>query len=83
MAVSALAWKPDCGTVVVGTLLGSLELRDACLRRVSYGRTFDITCWTGSRATIRHVETGQDQHAADWLLDVIVACIPMVPDLPA
>ena len=60
MAVSALAWRPGSGTVAVGTLHGCVELHDVFLKRTSCGRTLEVTCWKGSRATIRHAETGQD-----------------------
>ena len=59
LAVSALAWNPASSTVALGTLHGCVELQEAFLKRVSYGACFEITCSTGSQATVRNLQTGR------------------------
>ncbi|CEM08051.1 unnamed protein product [Vitrella brassicaformis CCMP3155] len=56
--VTALCWKPDGSRLVVGSLCGSVDVFDACIRRARYKGIFDFTYIAASQVIVRNSKTG-------------------------
>lgn len=56
--VTALGWKPDGSRLCVGSLCGSLDIFDACIRRTRYRDTFEFTYISLSQVIVKNLATG-------------------------
>ena len=52
-AVTAVDWRHDGGALAVGTMCGLLDVYDACIRRYTYKKTFELTYVSPSQVLIR------------------------------
>mmetsp|Transcript_6208 Transcript_6208/g.19575 ORF Transcript_6208/g.19575 Transcript_6208/m.19575 type:complete len:1014 (+) Transcript_6208:647-3688(+) len=57
-SVTSLAWKNDGARLAVGSLFGSLDLYDACVRRYHYKGKFEFTYSSLSQVIVKRLETG-------------------------
>ena len=57
-AVTSVAWKNDGTRLAVGSLFGSLDLYDACVRRYRYKGKFEFTYSSLSQVIVKRLETG-------------------------
>ena len=57
-SVTSLAWKGDGACLAVGSLFGSLDLFDACVRRYRYKGKFEFTYSSLSQVIVKRLETG-------------------------
>ena len=58
-AITSLAWKHDGGRLAVGSLFGSLDLYDACVRRYQFKNKFEFTYSSLSQVIVKQLETGR------------------------
>lgn len=56
-SVTAMDWKTDGSSVIVGTLCGIVDMYDICLRRTIY-KEFEMTYVSQSQVIVRHIESG-------------------------
>eukprot|EP01138_Halocafeteria_seosinensis_P002138 gb/GECG01002188.1/.p1 GENE.gb/GECG01002188.1/~~gb/GECG01002188.1/.p1 ORF type:complete len:1780 (+),score=281.74 gb/GECG01002188.1/:1-5340(+) len=56
--VSAMAWKPDGSQLVSGSLCGSADIFDVCIRRVKYKGTFEFTYVSLSQVIVKRLSSG-------------------------
>lgn len=56
--VTALAWKKDGSKLCAGSLCGSVELFDCCLKRSIYRNKFEMTYVGLSQVIVRNLSTG-------------------------
>ncbi len=52
-SVTALSWMQNGSSLAVGTLCGLLDLYDACIRRYTYKKVFELTYVSPSQVLIR------------------------------
>ncbi|GMH63033.1 hypothetical protein TrST_g9919 [Triparma strigata] len=52
-SVTAMSWKDNGSSLAVGTLCGLLDLYDACIRRYTYKKIFELTYVSPSQVLIR------------------------------
>ena len=57
--ISALSWKRDGSRLVAGTLCGSVEIFDCCLRRSVYKNKYEMTYVGLSQVIVKNLQTGQ------------------------
>ena len=57
-AITSLAWKSDGTHLAVGSLFGSLDLFDACIKRYQYKGKFEFTYSSLSQVVVKRLETG-------------------------
>jgi intraflagellar transport protein 172 len=56
-AITASAWKPDGSRLVIGTLCGSLEMFDTCIKRRRQGE-FEFTHVSPSQVIVKRLSSG-------------------------
>lgn len=56
--VSSLSWKPDGSRLVVGNMMGTVELFDCCLRRSKYKGKFEFNYVSPSQVIVKRLATG-------------------------
>ena len=56
-SVTALAWKSNGSTLAVGTLCGLLDVYDACIRRYTYKKIFEMTYVSPSQVLVKNKRT--------------------------
>ena len=52
-SITAMSWKNNGSSLAVGTLCGLLDLYDACIRRYTYKKVFEVTYVSPSQVLIR------------------------------
>ena len=57
-AVSALEWKPDGSTLVVGNVAGCVDCWEACVKKVNYMGKFEFTYVSQSQVIVKRLQTG-------------------------
>jgi len=57
-AVTAIGWKGDGARLAIGSLFGSVDLYDACIRRYQYKGKFELTYASLSQVIVKRLETG-------------------------
>ncbi|KAL7748888.1 hypothetical protein RI367_005801 [Sorochytrium milnesiophthora] len=56
--VTALTWKPDGSRLISGSVFGSVDMYDCCLRRVRYRGKFEFTYISTSQVIVKRYSTG-------------------------
>lgn len=56
---TALCWKQDFGVLVTGSLCGSLDMFESCLKKTLIGEKFEITYISLSQIMIKDIEKGK------------------------
>ena len=56
--VTRMAWKPDGSKLSVGGLCGSVDLYDACIKRIKYKGKFEFTYVSLSQVIVKRLSTG-------------------------
>ena len=55
---SAVAWKPDGSKLTVGSLTGTVDVYDACVKRHRYKGKFEFTYVSKSSVIVKTLKTG-------------------------
>jgi intraflagellar transport protein 172 len=58
-SVTALCWKPDVSCLVTGSLCGSIDIFESCLKRSLYNDKFEITYMSSSQLNIKNIENNK------------------------
>jgi len=58
-SVSALGWKADGSQIAVGTVCGCTDLFDACIKRIRYNGTFELTYVSPSQVLVKRLRDGR------------------------
>jgi intraflagellar transport protein 172 len=58
-SVTALCWKPDILCLVAGSLCGSIDIFESCLKRSLYGDKFEVTYISPTQLTIKNIENNK------------------------
>jgi intraflagellar transport protein 172 len=56
-SVTALCWKPDGSSLITGSLCGSVDLFEACVRKSVYKEKFEITYVSHTQVVVKNLET--------------------------
>ena len=56
--VTAMSWKPDGSQLVTGSLCGSTDIFDVCIRRVKYKGKFEFTYVSLSQVIVKRLSSG-------------------------
>jgi intraflagellar transport protein 172 len=57
--VTALCWKPEVNTLVTGSLCGSIDIFESCLKKSLYGDKYEITYISHYQVTVKDLESGR------------------------
>mgnify|MGYP000140699940 FL=1 len=57
-SVTALSWKPDGSKLVLGSLCGSVDVFEICLRKARYKGKFEFTYVSVSQVIVKELATG-------------------------
>lgn len=55
--VTSLAWRADGSRLLMGTLCGSVEMFDACIKRARYKGTYEFTYISLSQVIVKNLST--------------------------
>jgi intraflagellar transport protein 172 len=58
-SVTALCWKPDVSCLVTGSLCGSIDIFESCLKRSIYGDKFEITYLSATQLNVKNIENNK------------------------
>jgi intraflagellar transport protein 172 len=58
-SVTAVAWKADGSRIGIGSLCGSVDVFDVCLKKSRYKGKFEFTYVSLSQVIVKKIETGQ------------------------
>jgi len=58
-SVTALCWKPDGSKLVLGSLCGSVDMFEACQRKVKYKGRYEFTYVSSMQVNVKDLSTGQ------------------------
>mmetsp|Transcript_26109 Transcript_26109/g.57041 ORF Transcript_26109/g.57041 Transcript_26109/m.57041 type:complete len:1764 (+) Transcript_26109:195-5486(+) len=58
-SVSALSWKPDGSKLCVGSMTGTVDMYDACVRRHRYKGKFEFTYVSKSSVIVKELKSGK------------------------
>lgn len=58
-SITALCWKPNFACLIIGSLCGSLDIFDACLKKQLYGDKYEITYISLSQVSIKNLESAK------------------------
>ena len=56
-SVTSLCWKPDGSSLVTGSLCGSVDVFEACVKKSVYKEKFEITYVSHTQVVIKNLET--------------------------
>lgn len=56
--VTALGWRADGSRLAVGSLCGSVDVYDACVKRTRYKGRFELTYVSLSQVIVKRLSTG-------------------------
>ena len=56
-SVTALCWKPDGSSLITGSLCGSVDIFEACVKKSVYKEKFEITYVSHTQVVIKNLET--------------------------
>jgi intraflagellar transport protein 172 len=56
--VTACAWKSDSSRIGIGSLCGSVDVFDVCLKKTNYKGKFDFTYVSLSQVIVKRIESG-------------------------
>eukprot|EP00397_Hematodinium_sp_SG-2012_P000872 GEMP01000873.1.p1 GENE.GEMP01000873.1~~GEMP01000873.1.p1 ORF type:complete len:1750 (+),score=429.25 GEMP01000873.1:263-5512(+) len=56
--ITAMCWRPDGSRLVIGSLCGSVDMFDACLRRARYKGQFEFTYIALSQVIVKNLTSG-------------------------
>ncbi|CAD7963993.1 unnamed protein product [Amoebophrya sp. A25] len=56
--ITSLCWRPDGSRLLMGTLCGSVELFDACIKRARYKGEYEFTYISLSQVIVKNLSTG-------------------------
>lgn len=57
--VTALCWKPEVNTLVIGSLCGSIDIFESCLKKSIYGEKYEITYISHYQVIVKDLESGR------------------------
>lgn len=57
-SITALCWKPDGAKLVLGSLCGSVDVFEACMRKARYKGKFEFTYVSASQVIVKELATG-------------------------
>ena len=55
--MTALCWKPDGSSLITGSLCGSVDLFEACVKKSVYKEKFEITYVSHTQVVVKNLET--------------------------
>ena len=58
-SVTALTWKSDSSKIVIGSLCGSVDIFDVCMKKSKYKGKFEFTYVALSQVIVKRLETGE------------------------
>ena len=58
-SVTAMCWKPDGSKLVTGSLCGSVDMFDICLKKALYKGKFEFTYVSQSQVIVKDLSSGQ------------------------
>lgn len=58
-SVTAVAFKPDSSKIGFGSLCGSVDVFDVCLKKAKYKGKFEFTYVSLSQVIVKRTDTGQ------------------------
>jgi len=56
--ISSMCWRPDGSRLVIGSLCGSVDMFDACIRRARYKGQFEFTYIALSQVIVKNLTSG-------------------------
>ena len=56
--ITSLCWRSDGSRLLMGTLCGSIELFDACIKRTRYRGQYEFTYISLSQVIVKNLTTG-------------------------
>ncbi len=57
--ITAMSWRPDMSSLVTGSLCGSLDIFESCLKKSLYGDKFELIYLSHSQIMIKNLENNK------------------------